>query len=50
MKYEDYPGRLLCIKEWRENKVYTIAYEDLIGGNFEAHEEVIGMKFDPDIK
>jgi len=49
VKNKDYPGKLLFVKEWRENKVYSIDEKDFIKGDFKKHEEVKGLEFHTDI-
>jgi len=49
VKNKDYPGKLLFVKEWRENKVYSIDEKDFIKGDFKKHEEVKGLSFHTDI-
>lgn len=45
-----YPGKLLFMKRWRENKVYSISREELIAGNYQNHEEVSELKFPQEVE
>ena len=38
------------MKNWRENKVYSIEEKDFIDENYEKHKEVEGLKFSEELK